>query len=95
MNHCPESSEKDYLLSEYHGKEGLSGPKLAEQLSEIGFQIREVVYHWEGMGLAAGFLQRFGLSGIFKRRGLAPVVRLIAVKPRGGIVAQNLDEDIE
>ncbi|SVA96445.1 uncharacterized protein METZ01_LOCUS149299, partial [marine metagenome] len=28
---------------------------------------------WEGMGLAAGFLQRFGLSGIFKRRGLAPV----------------------
>ncbi len=84
LKHCPESSEKDYLLSEYHGKEGLSGPKLAEQLSEIGFQIREVVYHWEGMGLAAGFLQRLGLSGIFKRRGLAPVVRLIAVKPRGG-----------
>ena len=80
LKHCPESSELDYLLSEYHGEEGLSGPKLAEQLSEVGFQIREVVYHWEGMGPAASFLEKLGFSGILKRRGLAPVIRLIAVK---------------
>ena len=80
LKQCPESSELDYLLSEYHGKEGLSGPKLAEQLSEAGFQIRELVYHWEGMGPAASFLEKLGFSGILKRRGLAPVIRLIAVK---------------
>lgn len=80
LKQCPESSELDYLLSEYHGKEGLSGPKLAEQLSEVGFQIREIAYHWEGMGPAASFLEKLGFSGILKRRGLAPVIRLIAVK---------------
>ena len=80
LKQCPESSELDYLLSEYHGKEGLSGPKLAEQLSEAGFQIREIVYHWEGMGPAVSFLEKLGFSGILKRRGLAPVIRLIAVK---------------
>ena len=80
LKQCPESSELDYLLSEYHGKEGLSGPKLAEQLSEVGFQIREIVYHWEGMGPAASFLEKLGFSGMLKRRGLAPVIRLIAVK---------------
>ena len=80
LKQCPESSELDYLLSEYHGKEGLSGPKLAEQLSEAGFQIREIVYHWEGMGPAASFLEKLGFSGILKRRGLAPVIRLIAIK---------------
>jgi SAM-dependent methyltransferase len=80
LKQCPESSELDYLLSEYHGKDGLSGPKLAEQLSEAGFQIREIVYHWEGMGPAASFLEKLGFSGIVKRRGLAPVIRLIAVK---------------
>ena len=80
LKQCPESSELDYLLSEYHGEEGLSGPKLAEQLSEVGFQIREIVYHWEGMGPAASFLEKLGFSGILKRRGLAPVIRLIAVK---------------
>ena len=80
LKQCPESSELDYLLSEYHGEEGLSGPKLAEQLSEAGFQIREIVYHWEGMGPAASFLEKLGFSGILKRRGLAPVIRLIAVK---------------
>ena len=83
LKQCPESSELDYLLSEYHGKEGLSGPKLAEQLSEAGFQIREIVYHWEGMGPAASFLEKLGFSGILKRRGLAPVIRLIAVKQTG------------
>ena len=83
LKQCPESSELDYLLSEYHGEEGLSGPKLAEQLSEVGFQIREVVYHWEGMGPAASFLEKLGFSGILKRRGLAPVIRLIAVKQTG------------
>ena len=81
LKQCPESSELDYLLSEYHGEEGLSGPKLAEQLSEVGFQIREIAYHWEGMGPAASFLEKLGFSGILKRRGLAPVIRLIAVKP--------------
>ena len=81
LKQCPESSELDYLLSEYHGEEGLSGRKLAEQLSEVGFQIREIVYHWEGMGPAASFLEKLGFSGILKRRGLAPVIRLIAVKP--------------
>jgi len=81
LTQCPESSKQDYLLSEYHGEEGLSGPKLTEQLSEIGFQVRDVVYHWEGMGPTASFLQSLGLSEVFKRRGLAPVVRLIAVKP--------------
>jgi ubiquinone/menaquinone biosynthesis C-methylase UbiE len=80
LKQCPESSELDYLLSEYHGEEGLSGPKLAEQLSEVGFQVREIVYHWEGMGPAASFLEKLGFSGILKRRGLAPVIRLIAVK---------------
>ena len=80
LKQCPESSELDYLLSEYHGEEGLSGPKLAEQLSEVGFQIREIAYHWEGMGPAASFLEKLGFSGILKRRGLAPVIRLIAVK---------------
>ena len=80
LKQCPESSELDYLLSEYHGEEGLSGPKLAEQLSEAGFQIREIVYHWEGMGPAASFLEKLGFSGILKRRGLAPVIRLIAIK---------------
>ena len=83
LKQCPESSELDYLLSEYHGKEGLSGPKLAEQLSEAGFQIREIVYHWKGMGPAASFLEKLGFSGILKRRGLAPVIRLIAVKQTG------------
>ena len=83
LKQCPESSELDYLLSEYHGKEGLSGPKLAEQLSEAGFQIEEIVYHWEGMGPAASFLEKLGFSGILKRRGLAPVIRLIAVKQTG------------
>ena len=81
LTHCPESSEQDYLMSEYHGGEGLSGPKLAEQLCEAGFQVKELVYHWEGMGPAARFLQSLGLSEKFKKRGLAPIVRLIAVKP--------------
>ena len=64
-----------------HGEKGLSGPNLVLQLTEAGFQIKEVVYHWEGMGSAASFLRSLGLSGILRRRGLAPIVRLIAVKP--------------
>jgi ubiquinone/menaquinone biosynthesis C-methylase UbiE len=81
LKYCPESNEQDYLLSEYHGEDGLSGPKLAKQLSEVGFQVKEVIYHWEGMGSVARFLRSLGLSGLLKRRGLAPIVRLIAVKP--------------
>ena len=81
LKHCPESKEQDYLLSEYHGADGLSGPELARQLSESGFQVKEIVYHWEGMGPVANLLDNLGLSKMFKRRGLAPVVRLIAVKP--------------
>lgn len=81
LKYCPESNEQDYLLSEYHGEDGLSGPKLAKQLSEVGFQVKEVIYHWEGMGSVASFLRSLGLSGLLKRRGLAPIVRLIAVKP--------------
>jgi ubiquinone/menaquinone biosynthesis C-methylase UbiE len=81
LKYCPESNEQDYLLSEFHGEKGLSGPNLALQLTEAGFQIKEVVYHWEGMGSAASFLRSLGLSGILRRRGLAPIVRLIAVKP--------------
>ena len=69
-------------MSEYHGGEGLSGPKLAEQLCEAGFQVKEVVYHWEGMGPVANLLKGLGFSGILKRRGLAPVIRLIALKPQ-------------
>jgi len=80
LKYCPETNKRDYFLSEYHGEEGLSGPKLAEQLSEAGFQIKEVVYHWEGMGPVANLLKGLGFSGILKRRGLAPVIRLIAVK---------------
>jgi ubiquinone/menaquinone biosynthesis C-methylase UbiE len=81
LKYCPESNEQDYFLSEFHGEKGLSGPNLALQLTEAGFQIKEVVYHWEGMGSAASFLRSLGLSGILRRRGLAPIVRLIAVKP--------------
>ena len=81
LKYCPESNEQDYFLSEFHGEKGLSGPNLALQLTEAGFQIKEVVYHWEGMGSAASFLRSLGLTGILRRRGLAPIVRLIAVKP--------------
>jgi len=80
LKYCPESNEQDYFLSEFHGEKGLSGPKLALQLSEAGFQVKEVTYHWEGMGSPTSFLRSLGLSGILKRRGLAPIVRLIAVK---------------
>ena len=80
LKYCPESNEQDYFLSEFHGEKGLSGPNLALQLTEAGFQIKEVVYHWEGMGSVASFLRSLGLSGILRRRGLAPIVRLIAVK---------------
>jgi len=62
LAHCPESNERDYLLSEFHGENGLSGPKLAKELSDIGFLVKQVVYHWEGMGPAANFLKRLGLS---------------------------------
>ena len=82
LKYCPETSKQDYFLSEYHGEEGLSGPKLTEQLSEAGFQIKEVIYHWEGMGPVANLLNRLGFSGILKKRGLAPVIRLIALKPQ-------------
>ena len=82
LKYCPETDEQDYFLSEYHGEGGLSGPKLAEQLSEVGFQVKEVVYHWEGMGPVANLLKGLGFSGILKRRGLAPVIRLIALKPQ-------------
>ena len=81
LAHCPESNEQDYLLSEFHGENGLSGPKLAKELSDIGFLVKQVVYHWEGMDPAANFLKRLGLYKAFKRRGLAPIIRLIAVKP--------------
>ena len=80
LKNCPESNEQDYFLSEFHGEKGLSGPKLALQLSDVGFQVKEVTYHWEGMGSPTSFLSSLGLSGILKRRGLAPIVRLIAVK---------------
>ena len=81
LKYCPKSNEQDYFLSEFHGEKGLSGPNLALQLTEAGFQIKEVVYHWEGMGSAASYLRSLGLSGIRRRRGLASIVRLIAVKP--------------
>ena len=81
LKYSPESSEQDYFLSEFHGEKGLSGPNLALQLSEAGFQVKEVIYHWEGMGSVASFLRSLGFSGLLKRRGLAPIVRLIAVKP--------------
>ena len=45
------------------------------------FLVKQVVYHWEGMDPAANFLKRLDLSKAFKRRGLAPIIRLIAVKP--------------
>jgi len=82
LKYCPETNKQDYFLSEYHGEEGLSGPKLAEQLSEAGFQVKKVVYHWEGMGPVANLLKTIGFSRILKRRGLAPVIRLIAQKPQ-------------
>ena len=76
---CPDASKEDYLLSEYHGDKGLSGPELEAQLRSIGFNIIEVLYHWEGMGPLASVLEKFGMTS--KRRGLGPVVRILAVKP--------------
>ena len=79
------------LVDEEQGKEEVSKLDMAKKggftysvlnnaFGEAGFQIREIVYHWEGMGPAASFLEKLGFSGILKRRGLAPVIRLIAVK---------------
>lgn len=80
LDSCPSASEDDYFLSEYHGDQGLSGSELEADLRAAGFDVVEVVYHWEGMGPVASILDTLGLKRLLTRRGLAPVVRLLAVK---------------
>jgi ubiquinone/menaquinone biosynthesis C-methylase UbiE len=74
-----EATKEDYLLSEYHGDNGLSGPKLEAQLCGVGFNVVEVLYHWEGMGPVASILEKIGLTS--NKHGFGPVVRILAIKP--------------
>ena len=80
LDSCPSASESDYFLSEYHGDKGLSGSELTADLRAAGFEVVEMAYHWEGMGPIASILDKLGLKRLFTRRGLAPVVRILAVK---------------
>lgn len=77
---CPEASEQDYILSEFHGDRGLSGQELEKQLVDSGFKIIRLDYHWEGMGGISSMIQGIGVSKWFKRRGLAPLIRILATK---------------
>ena len=77
---CPELTEEEYHLTEYHGDTGLDGKKLADSLRELGFEVVREQYHWEGMGIVAKIFEKLGLTKIFKGCGKAPVVRLIARK---------------
>ena len=80
LQRCPSADARDYAISEYHGDRGLAGPRLARQLRDAGFEVREEAYHWEGMGGFDRVLRTTGLRGALSRRGLAPIVRLVAVK---------------
>jgi SAM-dependent methyltransferase len=77
---CPSVAAQDYHLSEYHGDDGLSGEDLAASLRGLGFRVVQEVYHWEGMGPFKGVFDRLGLGRTMSRRGMAPIIRLIAVK---------------
>ena len=80
LERCPAASARDYALSEYHGDEGLSGRRLADELAAQGFEVVEETYHWEGMGAFDKVLRRAGIRSVLSRRGLAPLIRLVAVK---------------
>lgn len=73
-------SEKDYKITEFHGDSGLDGAELASKLKEIGFDLLEVKYHWEGMGAVANLLKIFGIIKWRQGKGKAPVTRIIARK---------------
>jgi ubiquinone/menaquinone biosynthesis C-methylase UbiE len=77
---CPEATQEDYALSEFHGDRGLDGPTLAKALEQIGFRTPTVTYHWEGMAPFHGVLERAGIEARMSRRGRAPILRLIAVR---------------
>jgi ubiquinone/menaquinone biosynthesis C-methylase UbiE len=80
LERCPQASADDYALSEYHGEAGLSGRQLADELVAAGFEVVEESYHWEGMGTFDTTLRRVGARGLLSRRGLAPILRLVAVR---------------
>jgi SAM-dependent methyltransferase len=77
---CPDATEADYELSEFHGDRGLDGPALAAALERIGFRSVSLTYHWEGMEPFHGALSRLGIEARMSRHGRAPIVRLIAVR---------------
>ncbi len=77
---CPEATEADYTLSEFHGDRGLDGPALASALERIGFRSVALTYHWQGMEPFRGALARMGIEQRMSRRGRAPILRLIAVR---------------
>jgi ubiquinone/menaquinone biosynthesis C-methylase UbiE len=77
---CPDATEADYELSEFHGDRGLDGPELARALEDIGFRSVELRYHWEGMDPFHGVLSRLGIENRMSRHGRAPILRLIAVR---------------
>jgi ubiquinone/menaquinone biosynthesis C-methylase UbiE len=80
LERCPAADARDYALSEFHGDRGLGGRRLAQDLGDAGFEVREETYHWEGMGGFDRALRATGLRGALSRRGLAPIIRLVAVK---------------
>lgn len=76
----PGASARDYELSEFHGKTGLDGESLRQQLMDIGFTSVQTMYHWHGMGPFETLLDALSLKGCMSKRGLAPNLRLLAIK---------------
>ena len=77
---CRELSRDDYSITEYHGDSGLDGAELSDYLRQLGFEVIEETYHWEGMGPVARIFEIFGLTKVLSGRGRAPVTRLMARK---------------
>lgn len=78
---CPSLTREDYALTEFHGDRGLDGSALLADLKALGFESVRAQYHWEGMGPVSDVLNRLRVRRALSIRGLAPVVRVVAVKP--------------
>jgi len=77
---CKDLTQEDYLLTEYHGDNGLDADALSQQLESIGFELKVKKFHWEGMGTPAKLVAATGMKSMLSRRYFGPVFRLVAQK---------------
>ena len=80
IKHHPQITKKEYDLSEFRGKTGLSSETIYDSLSKIGFKKIIFEYHWDGMGFIENYTFCKTLRQFFYRKSLAPILRIKAQK---------------